>query len=116
MKKLLSTLAAVAVVLFVFNLYAADQQQSQSWTGWISDSSCAAKGTSAAHKDCAIKCVKEKGASWVFVNSADKKVLPIHNQDAINQDTDLGTQVKVTGQIEKDGSLHVQSISPASGS
>ncbi len=112
MKKLLSSLAAVAVVLFVFSLYAADQQ-SQSWTGWISDSSCAAKGTSAAHRDCAIKCVKEKGASWVFVNSSDKKVLTIHNQDAINQDTDLGQQVKVTGQIQKDGSLHVESISPA---
>ena len=38
-----------------------------SWTGWISDSHCGAKGMSAGHKSCAETCVESKGASWVFL-------------------------------------------------
>jgi hypothetical protein len=80
------------------------------WTGWISDSSCGAKGANAGHKACAGTCIKEKGASWVFVNDSDKKVIAIHNQDAVKADADLGMPVKVTGHLMDDGSLHVDSI------
>jgi hypothetical protein len=113
-KRLLGCFAAGAVLLLALSLTIVGQEQSQSLTGWISDSSCAAKGTVAAHKDCAIKCVKEKGAKWVFVNTPDKKVLAIENQDAVNQEKDLGQEVKVSGHVTKDGSLHVDTIGPAS--
>jgi hypothetical protein len=101
----------VALLLVAFTVYA-QGQQTQTWKGWISDSSCAAKGTSAQHKECAIKCVKEKGASWVFVSLPAKDVLKIHNQDVVNPDADLDQEVQVSGHITDDGSLHVDSISP----
>ena len=44
------------------------------WTGWISDSQCGAKGAHEGAGECTTKCVKEKGAKYVFVNDADKKV------------------------------------------
>ena len=111
MRKVLSTFALLAMLLVTLSLAGA-QEKTSTWTGWISDSGCAAKGMSADHKDCAIKCVKEKGASWVFVNSQTKAVLNIHNQDAVNSDTDLGGEVKVTGHLMDDGSLHVDKIAP----
>jgi hypothetical protein len=113
MRKALSTLALVAMLLATLGLATQAEEKTSTWTGWISDSSCAAKGTNATHKDCAMKCVKEKGASWVFVNSKTKKVLNIHNQDAVNPDTNLGDEVKVTGHLMDDGSLHVDNIAPA---
>jgi len=115
MKKVLSTFALFAILLATLGLAVqAKEGKTMTWTGWISDSNCAAKGASADHKACAIKCVKEKGASWVFVNAKSKAVLNIHNQDAVNSDTDLGQEVKVTGHLMDDGSLHVDKIEAAS--
>ncbi len=111
MRKVLSTSALFVLLLATLSLANA-KEKTATWTGWISDSGCAAKGINADHKDCAIKCVKEKGASWVFVNSKTKAVLSIHNQDAVNPDTDLGGEVKVTGHLMDDGSLHVDKIAP----
>jgi hypothetical protein len=91
---------------------AADDMKTMSWTGWISDSHCGAKGMSADHKSCAQACMKN-GSQWVFVNGADKKVLTIHNQDVVNGDKDLGHQVTVTGHVMDDGMLHVDKIVPA---
>jgi|SRR5712692_6330448 len=116
MRRFLSLLTVVAVVLLACNLAAAPaQEKTQTWTGWISDSGCGAKGTNADHKACAIKCVNGKGAKWAFVNSADKKLLIIHNQDAVNPEKDLGQEVKVAGHVTEDGSLHIDSIAPAGG-
>ena len=36
-----------------------------SWTGYISDSACGAKGANDKHAACAEKCVKDKGAKYV---------------------------------------------------
>ena len=83
------------------------------WTGWISDNACGVKGMSADHKACAKTCMTTKGASFVFVNTSDKKVIPIHNQDAVNLDKNVGQEVKVTGHLMDDGMLHVDSIAPA---
>src|SRR5260370_7071723 len=54
-----------------------------SWTGYISDSACGAKGANEKHAECAAKCVKEKGAKYVFVNDADHKVYVIAAQDKV---------------------------------
>jgi len=93
--------------------FATADNKSMTWTGWISDSHCAAKGMAAVHKDCAMKCVKEKGASYVFVDTKTKTVHNIHNQDAV-KDSDLGMEVKLTGHTMDDGSIHVESIAAAS--
>lgn len=114
MKKWVSSLAMSGVLLVTFSIALASKPDSQAWTGWISDSGCAAKGMSADHKGCALKCVHDKGAKWVFVNSKSKKVSAIENQDAVTDDN-VGMEVKVTGTASKDGTIHVDSIAPAGG-
>ena len=37
-------------------------------------------------------------------------MIPIHNQDAISLDKNVGQEVKVTGHLADDGSLHVDKI------
>jgi len=113
MRKAIALLAVLAVLGLALTA-AADKHttkpKSETWTGWISDSACAAKGTMASHKDCAVQCVKEKGAKWVFVSGG--KVYNIHNQDAVT-DAALGQEVKLTGYWMEDKSLHVEKIEPA---
>jgi hypothetical protein len=109
MKKLAGVVALFAMVAMLAMSAAQVTAKDMTWTGWISDAACGAKGMSATHKDCAMKCVKEKGSSYVFVNSKDKKVLNIHNQDAVAE-ANLGMEVKVTGDVMDDGSLHITKI------
>jgi hypothetical protein len=110
MKRAIGTFGLLAVLFATLSLATIADNKTMTWTGWISDSSCGAKGANAGHKACAGTCIKEKGASWVFVNDSDKKVIAIHNQDAVKADADLGMPVKVTGHMMDDGSLHVDSI------
>jgi hypothetical protein len=109
MRKAITTLAITVVLLLAVGASA----KADSWTGWISDSGCGAKGTSAEHKACALKCVKG-GAKYVFVNSATKDVVPIANQDAVKEDN-LGKEVKVSGTLTDDKSIKVESIEAAGG-
>ena len=71
-----------------------------SWTGYISDSACGAKGSSESHAACATKCVKEKGAKYVFVNDGDHKVYNIDAQDKVA--AHAGHHVTVKGSIDGD--------------
>ena len=80
------------------------------WTGYISDSHCGAKGAREGHADCASKCVKEKGASYVFVDDADHKVYNISNQDAAV--AHAGHHVTVKGS-ESGDTLKIASIEMA---
>lgn len=82
-----------------------------SWVGWISDNDCGTKGMSAAHKDCAMMCIKEKHAYWVFIESRSKSIIKIHNQDGFVPATSLGAEMKVTGHVMDDGTLEVENIS-----
>jgi len=112
MKKILVASGVVAILALAISLSAFGRADSQTWTGWISDAGCGAKGASAGHKSCALSCVHDKGGKWAFVTSADKKVIPIHNQDAV-KDSDVGMEVKLTGSLMEDGAVHVDSIAPA---
>src|SRR5580692_9405721 len=79
----------------------------ESWSGVISDSSCGAKhkaGTAADAK-CAAMCIKDKGASAVFVS--DDKVYKIDNQDAIKGHE--GHKVTITGKMDGE-TIHVDSV------
>jgi len=114
MRKAVTTFAVLAMLFCTVSLKTRADDKTMSWTGWISDSHCGAKGMSADHKACAQTCVKTKGASYVFVTGADKQVVNIHNQDAIDADKDLGTEVKITGHMMDDGSVHIDKIAPKS--
>ena len=113
MKKAVWNVALCAVVVLALSLSAAAKPKTMTWKGWISDSGCSVKGMSAEHKDCALKCVKEKGAKYGFVHSENKAVFAIHNQDAVSE-SNVGQEVSVTGHTMKGKMIHVDSIQPAS--
>jgi hypothetical protein len=97
---------AVAIVLFAAGaVLAADG----SWTGYISDDHCAAKGAKEGHADCAAKCVKE-GAKYVLVNDTDKKVYALDAQEKVA--AHAGHHVTIKGSAEGD-SIKVSDISMA---
>lgn len=73
------------------------------WTGYVADSSCAknmgaATIGSAAHADCAKKCIK-KGAKVVFVTN-DGKIYQISNPDKVIEHA--GLKVTVEGDMDGD--------------
>ena len=79
----------------------------QSWTGWISDSKCGAKGANASHAACAKKCIGA-GEKPVLVSDADQKVVPIDNPDAVS--SEIGEHVAVSGTMTNSGALHVDKV------
>jgi hypothetical protein len=68
-----------------------------SWTGWLTDESCGAKGANAEHKACATKCLA-KGGKLVFYNTGDQKIYSIDSPDKAKEH--LGHEVKITGTVE----------------
>jgi len=79
------------------------------WTGYISDSNCGAKGANDKARECTIKCVKG-GAKYVFVNDADKKVYVVDAQDKVADHA--GHHVTVKGTVDG-GTLKLESIEMA---
>ena len=90
MRKYLVLLA----LLFSGIVYAADKG---TWTGYISDSDCGAKGDNADHAACAKKCVKN-GASPVFV--VGDKVYTISNPKKVAKF--IGDKVTISGTLTVD--------------
>jgi hypothetical protein len=77
--KFRSLVAAVFLLLAMsVGSYAADR----SWKGWITDSRCGASGAHPGDKECALSCVK-KGAKFVLVDDADKKIYVLDSQDKV---------------------------------
>lgn len=85
-----------------------DAAKSGSWSGWITDSACGAKGASAEHASCATKCVKEQGAKYALYNAEDKKVYILDPQDKAAEH--VGHQVTVKGTADGN-TIHITSIS-----
>ena len=105
MKRKLATGMGLALFAAVLT-FAADG----TWTGYISDSHCGAKGAKEGHGECATKCVKEHGASYVFVDDKDQKVYKIDAQDKVA--AHAGHHVTVKGSIDGD-TLKLASIDMA---
>jgi hypothetical protein len=82
------------VLFFSGIVYAADKG---TWTGYISDAHCGAKGNNEGHADCAKKCVKD-GSAPVFV--IGDKVYTINNPKKVAKY--IGDKVKITGTITGD--------------
>jgi hypothetical protein len=91
--------AILAGVLFATLTMAA------SWTGWISDEKCGAKGANAAHAGCARGCIKA-GIKPVLATE-DGKVFKISNPDKVTEHA--GEKVELTG-TETNGTIVVESV------
>src|SRR4029077_13662876 len=109
MKKM--TIALFTVFALTVAALAAAAATKGTWTGWVTDEHCGAKGASADHKACAEKCL-EKGSKLVFYNTADKKIYSLDKQDVAK--ANIGQEVKVTGELDGKN-IKVDSIAPAGG-
>lgn len=98
---------AVVLVLAAGMSLAASGAKEGSWTGWITDSMCGAKGDSEKHADCAKKCVETKGAKYALYNPSDKKVYVLDPQDKAAGHA--GHHVTVKGSVAGD-TIKVTSI------
>ncbi len=99
-------------VLLVIGLYLCSMTvlaaaKDMSWSGWVSDSKCGAKGANASHEACAKKCIAA-GEKPVLVTDKDQKVIAIDNPDALTEHA--GHHVEVTGKMTDSGTLHVDKV------
>lgn len=100
------TIVLAAVLCFAgLSTWAAPKNQS--WTGWISDSKCGAKGANASHATCAKQCVAA-GEKPVLVTDNSQKVVAIENPSAVSGE--IGQHVQITGSLTAGGSLHVDKV------
>lgn len=112
MKKAISRVLVVAVVVGLASFAFAGDMTEGSWTGWVTDTGCGAKGAKAEHADCAHKCVKEKGAKYALYTEADKQVWVLSNQEEAGKMA--GKEVTVKGKADKEKmTIEVASIEPA---
>ena len=111
MKKAISRVAALVLLAGMASFaLAADMG---SWTGWVTDTGCGAKGASASHAECAAKCVKEKGAKWALYTPSDKNVWVLSDQEGAAKMA--GKEVTVKGTADKDKKMiTVSSMEPKS--
>jgi len=91
----------VLVMVLGFGLAAFATADDATWTGWVSETHCAAAGAKAAHKDCAVKCVKEKGAKWALYDPSTKNTFVLSGDDAQFEKM-AATEVTVKGSMDKE--------------
>ena len=108
MKKLIVLFALLALTVAAL---AGAAGTKGSWTGWVTDEHCGAKGANADHKACAEKCAG-KGSKLVFYNNADKKIYGLDKQDVAK--SNLGHEVTVSGELDGTN-IKVDSIAAAGG-
>ncbi len=90
---------AVFAVALTSLAFANQHMETGSWTGTVTDTSCGAKGDSESHADCAVKCVKEKGAKWALYNASNKETYVLTGKD--DPSKWAGKQVTVKGTLNK---------------
>lgn len=108
---MVKSLLMIAVAGFFLATFAFTAQKEKSksgtWSGWVTDTSCGAKGANAEHAACARKCVNERGAKYALYDSSDKKLYILDPQDKAAPHA--GHEVTVNGTLEGD-TIHVTSI------
>jgi hypothetical protein len=87
---------------------------SNTWTGKITDDMCDKDHASMASgdkkpsdKECTLMCVKS-GSKYVLVSG--DKVYKIANQDLADLKTYAGANVKLTGDLQQDGSIRADKL------
>ncbi|HEY3172026.1 MAG TPA: hypothetical protein VGK86_05540 [Thermoanaerobaculia bacterium] len=112
MKKVVSRVLLAALVVSLASFAFAGDTTEGSWTGWVTDTGCGAKGATAEHAKCAAKCVKEKGAKYALYTPSDKQVWVLSNQEEAA--AMAGQEVTVKGKADKEKmSIEVASMEPA---
>ncbi len=106
MNKRLLICAAVLFVAAGWSV-AADKGKEGSWTGWITDTHCGAKGDTAKHADCAKKCADTMGAKYALYVPGDKKVYQLEPQDKVTPHA--GHHVTLKGSAEN-GTIKIESV------
>ncbi len=109
MTKRLLICGVALVILASLTLAAAGKGKAGSWTGWITDTKCGAKGDNEKHAGCAKKCA-DGGAKYALYNPADKKVYNLNPQDKLA--ALAGRHVTVKGSVEGD-TITVTSVEAA---
>jgi hypothetical protein len=100
MKKRVAVVALLAIVLLLPAFAVADQSsEPASWTGWVTDENCGAKGAKAEHKGCAESCVK-RGARWAIYDATAKETYVLSNQKEAA--AMAGQEVTVKGTLDKE--------------
>lgn len=109
-KTTVALLAVLLMTLVTLPALAGDmkkEMKAESWTGWITDSHCAAKGANAQHtRACVEKCAKGDG-KVVFYNNADQKLYDLDKTDVALEH--VGHEVVVTGHLDG-GKIKVEKI------
>jgi len=100
MKKLVSR-TLILVMVLGFGFAALATAEDGTWTGWMSETHCGAAGAKAAHADCAVKCVKEKGAHWALYNPTDKSLFVLSGDDAMMEKM-AAKEVTIKGDMDKE--------------
>ncbi len=112
MKKAISRMMILALALGIASYMAAADEGS--WSGYVTETHCGEKGAKESHADCAIKCVKEKGAKWALYNPTDKSVTVMTGDSAMMEKM-AGKKVTVKGNLDKSKKeIAVSSMTPAS--
>lgn len=104
MKNLISRTLVLAVALGTATLALGAGAPDGSWSGWVTETHCGAAGAKAEHADCAVKCVKEKGAKWALYTPDDKSVWVLSGDDAMMAKMAgmAGKKVTVKGSLDKE--------------
>ena len=111
MKKLVSRTLILAMVLGV-GLTALATAEDGTWSGWLTETHCGAAGAKAAHADCAVKCVKEKGGKWALYNPTDKSIFVLSGDDAMMEKM-AAKEITVKGDMDKEKkTIKVTSMEP----
>ena len=99
MKKFVLRALVISIALGIASyMVAADEG---TWTGWVTDTHCGEKGAKEGHAECAVKCVKEKGAKWALYNTADKSMFILSGDDAMIAKM-AAKEVTVKGTMDKE--------------
>lgn len=115
MRKTMSLVAVAALLLGIVGAaaFAADAKKAETTvTGWMTDSMCKGEGAKEGHKDCAIKCAKEKGAKLGVWDATAGKFYALEDQKKAMEFA--GEMVTVKGVVdEAAGTVKVTSIAKA---
>ncbi len=102
----------ITIILSVFLLsvagFAATGDDAGSWTGWITDTQCAANGAKEGHGDCAKRCAG-RGEKLALVDD-EGHLFVLAPQDKAMESA--GQYVKVTGKLA-DGTITIEAIEAA---
>ncbi len=104
MKKLFSASFVLALVIGTASFALGAGASDGTWSGFVTETHCAAAGAKADHADCAAKCVKEKGAKWALYNTDDKSMFVLTGDDAMMAKMAgmAGKKVTVKGAMDKE--------------